>query len=301
MSLVRKVKGYLLLIRPHNLVATVITTMIGWLSVATVAHANTLNPVIPVATVVLVAAGGYVINDYFDAEVDAVNKAYRPIPSGAVSRREALTLSIVLGVAGVALAVISGPLTLTFAALNSVLVYLYSYKIKEWGFIGNIVVAFEGAASILYGALALSEYLTSTQLIMNSFIPALYAFLLLLAREVVKTIEDYKADELRNVKSLPRVLGIKAASVISVALLLVVVAISPIPYFIGYGVPYILLALVTDAIICYSVVKLLKLPYSHAPERIAANLRSYLKAAIFAGSLAFLIDLVIRFLSAFYT
>ncbi len=301
MSLARKVKGYLLLIRPHNLVATVITTMIGWLTVATLVHENTLNPAIPVATVVLVAAGGYVINDYFDAEVDAVNKAYRPIPSGAVSKREALILSIVLGVLGVALAVISGPLTLTFAALNSVLVYLYSYKIKEWGFIGNIVVAFEGAASILYGALALSEYISSIQLMTNSFMPALYAFLLLLAREVVKTIEDYKADELRNVKSLPRVLGIKTSSIVSAILLLVVVAISPIPYFIGYGIPYLFLALVTDAIICYSVIKLFKLPYSDVPEREAADLRSYLKAAIFVGSLAFLIDLAIRFLSTLHT
>jgi geranylgeranylglycerol-phosphate geranylgeranyltransferase len=158
----KKVKGFLMLTRPHNLGALVITTLIGWLSVAIeLRNTSILNPLYPICTVVLIAAGGYAINDYFDSEIDAINKPYRPIPSGAVTRREALTFSLLLGIVGAILALPSGPVTTLFAVLNGLLIYYYSYRIKVWGFAGNVVVAFEGAASIIYGSLAVSEYVSN--------------------------------------------------------------------------------------------------------------------------------------------
>ncbi len=300
MRILIKVRGYAILMRPHNLAATVITTLVGWLAVAVkISNGNILNPIYPVLTVLFVAAGGYVINDYFDYEVDKVNKAYRPIPSGIVGRKEALTFSLALGAAGIAFSCLSGPYTITFALLNALLTYLYSYRIKEWGFAGNVTVAFEGAASIVYGALATAEYVGHIYLVSASLIPALYAFLLLLAREIVKTIEDYKADEVRGVKSIPRLYGIRAASFLSAFLLALVLAISPLPYFLGYGYSYLTLAGLTDAIIVYSCMILLRLPKNEEPEWTAARLRSILKAAIFTGSLAFFTDLLLTYLKLF--
>ena len=293
-TVLRKVKAYVTLTRPHNLLATVITTLIGWLIVFIGVRGNSIiNPAYPILTVMLAAAGGYVINDYFDAEVDAVNKPYRPIPSGAVSRSEALIFSIVLALAAVTLSLKSGPISFTFVILNTALLYAYSYKLKELGFLGNVVVAFEGAASIIYGGLATSEPLGKLELVNQTFLPALYAFLLLLGREIVKTIEDYRADALRDVKSLPRILGIRHAAVAASIILLSVVVISPLPLMMGFGITYCILALVTDAIIIYSVAILVRIKDEFA-EVVAARLRSYLKVAIFVGSLAFLADLVVR-------
>jgi len=291
--ILRKVKAYITLTRPHNLLATVITTLIGWLIIFIKTHSSIISPVYPVMTVMLAAAGGYVINDYFDAEVDSINKPYRPIPSGIVSRNEALVLSVVLALAAVALSLKSGLLSFVFVVLNTALLYAYSYKLKELGFLGNIVVAFEGAASIIYGGLATSEPLGRLELVSQTFLPALYAFLLLLGREIVKTIEDYRADALRNVKSLPRVLGIRYASIVASIILLSVVAISPLPIMLGFGVIYCALAFLTDIIIIYSVFILVHVREETA-EATAAKLRSYLKVAIFVGSLAFLLDIVVR-------
>ncbi len=290
---IRKIKAYMMLTRPHNLLATIITTLIGWLIIFTKTQCNVINPILPVLTVMLAAASGYVINDYFDAEVDTVNKPYRPIPSGAVSRVEALIFSIVLALIAVALSLMSGPISFTFVILNIVLLFAYSYKLKELGFLGNVVVAFEGAASIVYGGLATSEPLGRIELVNQTYLPALYAFLLLLGREVVKTIEDYRADALRNVKSLPRVLGIRRASVVASIILLSVVVISPLPTMLGFGIVYCTLAIVTDIIIIHSAITLMNIKEDSA-EDIAARLRSYLKVAIFAGSLAFLLDMVVR-------
>ncbi len=292
-SLARKVKAYVTLTRPHNLLATIITTLIGWFIIYVETQGNIINPAYPVLTVVLAAAGGYVINDYFDAEVDAVNKPYRPIPSGIVSRDEALIFSIALALAAIMLSLKSGLISFVFVILNTVLLYAYSYKLKELGFLGNVVVAFEGAASIIYGGLATSEPLGKLELVNQTFLPALYAFLLLLGREIVKTIEDYKADALRNVKSLPRVLGIRRAAMVASIILLSVVVISPLPIMLGFGVIYSVLALMTDVIIIYSVIMLVRMREKSA-EATAAKLRSYLKAAIFVGSLAFLLDMIVR-------
>jgi len=294
--------GYVELTRPHNLLATALTTLVGWLSVGIFSQQEILNPIYPLLTVCLVAAGGYVINDYFDAEVDSVNKPYRPIPSGRVSRRGAAVFSLLLAIIGVALSLTSGMLTFGFAVFNAALVFAYSYKIKEWGFIGNAVVAFQGAASIIYGALALAEYQGDVTLMKYSLIPALYAFLLLLAREIVKTIEDFEADSLRDVKSIPRVLGIPAAAKISALIIALVIAISPAPYLLtGYGYLYVALVIPTDIMLAYAIAVLIKLPSKKNPMERAGKLRSLLKVSIFLGILAFLLDLAARYLGLFPT
>ncbi|MCD6428523.1 MAG: geranylgeranylglycerol-phosphate geranylgeranyltransferase [Desulfurococcales archaeon] len=296
-SLRKKVRAYLQLVRLHNLIATVVTTLIGYLAVVVSLGRYGLSPAIPLSTVVLVAAGGYAINDYFDVEVDLVNKPYRPIPSGIVSRKEALVLSIILMVAGVSLSIISGPVSFIFASLNALLLVMYSYKIKELGILGNVVVSFEGAASIIYGGLALAEYEGALSYVTYTSIPALYAFLLLLSREVVKTIEDYVADAVRDVKSLPRVIGLSKSAAIAVILLALVIALSPLPYLlVRYGIVYLILTSLTDAVIAYSIVKLVSREYKKSPENVAGRVRAYLKVAIFIGSLAFLTDLVFRLL-----
>lgn len=298
-----KLKAYAELVRVHNLLASGLTTVVGYLAVLswakglhTLRISNGLNPLIPVATVTLVAAGGYAINDYFDVDVDAVNKPSRPIPSGRVSINEALGISITTIAVGVLIATIPGPISFTFAMLNSLLIVAYSYKVKELGLLGNIVVSFEGSSSIIYGGLALSESLGRLRYVAAVTLPSVYAFILLLAREVVKTIEDFRADSIRNVKSLPRVAGVDTAYNFSLALLILILLISPIPYLLGYGVLYIALSAVTDAIILYSIMLVIR--SQHRDEVLAGRIRAYLKVAIFTGISAFLTDLGIQVLTA---
>jgi len=289
-----KIKAYVELVRIHNVVASLLTTIVGWLSVKAYVNVSVDTLLYAVAIVGFISSAGYVINDYFDVEVDMLNKPYRPIPSGRVSPREALALSTLLFVIGVLPSLGLGPYTMFFVLINAFVVFLYSYKVKEMGFVGNVVVSLEGAFTIVLGALAAAEKIGDINLTNLSMLPALYAFTLLLGREVVKTIEDYKADEARKVKSLPRVVGVKKASLISIALQLLVVAISPLPLLLGYGVVYLTFALATDALIIYSVINSLNMLRSSEPEVIAGKVRSYLKVSIFLGILAFLGDSLLK-------
>lgn len=280
----RKMRGFAELMRPHNLLVSGFTTLIGIVSVA-----GHLDPyaAVPVTVVVLVAAGGYVINDYFDYEVDRVNKPHRPIPSGRVSRGEALGLALGLFVGGVAVSVLPGLVSFLYALLNAFLMFMYSYKIKEYGLPGNLAVAFSGASTIIYGGLAIAEHAGALASVARAAVPSLYAFLLLLGREIVKTIEDVEADAARGVRSLPRMLGVPAAAKVASGILLSVVAISLLPILLGYGMVYAVLAGATDALIIASVKEVLL-----GKDKIVASgkARSLLKLALLTGALAFLLD-----------
>jgi geranylgeranylglycerol-phosphate geranylgeranyltransferase len=290
-----KLKAYLELLRIHNVVTALLTTLIGWLTVRVeVSTLPSTSLIIPLLAVGLVSSAGYVINDYFDVEVDKVNKPYRPIPSGRVSPREALYLTLALIVVGVAPSITVGIFTASFVIVNTLLVILYSYRIKELGFVGNVVVSLEGAFTIVLGALTPSELVKDLSYVRFSAIPAVYAFTLLLAREIIKTVEDMRADEVRNVRSLPRVIGVSKSSIIAFSLQLFIVCISLVPFLAGYGYLYLALALITDALLIYSAINTLKLRRINNPELMASRLRSVLKLAIFTGTTAFAADLLYR-------
>lgn len=289
-----KLLAYLELVRPHNVMAAVLCVVLGVLAASrSIGHPlNVADIVIASSVVALVSAGGYVINDYFDYKVDLINKPYRPIPSGRVGPKEVLYLSSVLGVAGVAISIWFGPLSFIFVLLNSLLVYGYSAKIKEWGIVGNIVVSFEGSASIFYGSLVVYIQTGETMALTSTIVPMVIAFVLLLGREIVKTIEDYYADSARGVKSLPRTIGLRESAVVASAVLLTVPILSVFPFFMRqYNVSvYAPLATITVVIVVVSALRMVK---STNIVSTAIKVRSALKIAIITGVLALLLSLLL--------
>jgi len=285
--------AYLELVRPHNVLAAVICVLLGMAASYKVAGYtfNIADALAASLVVALVSAGGYAINDYFDYMVDLVNKPYRPIPSGRVSPKEALAFSVALGAVGVALSTWFGYVSVVFVLLNAVLVYAYSAKIKELGIVGNVVVSFEGSASIVYGSLVASLSIGRYEILSASVIPTIIAFVLLLGREIVKTIEDYYADSVRGVRSLPRVLGLRKSALIASIILLSVVPLSFLPYFSGIydRFVYAPLATLTIVLIVLSVARMLR---SSNIVSAAAKVRSILKVSIITGILALLLSLI---------
>lgn len=289
-----RLSAYLELVRPHNVAAAVLCVILGVFAASKSVGRppSVAEMVVASAVVALVSAGGYVINDYFDYKVDVINKPYRPIPSGRVSPKEVLYLSSVLGAAGVALSIWFGPLSFAFVLLNTILVYAYSAKIKEWGVLGNIVVSFEGSASIFYGSLVVYVLTGEAGALTSTAVPMVIAFVLLLGREIVKTIEDYHADSARGVRSLPRTIGLRESAVVASAVLLTVPVLSVLPLFVGhYNVSvYAPLATITAIIV---IVSALRMVGSANVISAAIKVRSALKIAILTGVLALLLSLLL--------
>ncbi len=289
-----KLGAYVELLRVHNLVVAALTTLIGYVTVvAGIGHVDASGGLVyAVAAVIAVAAGGYVINDYYDVGTDAIAKPWRPIPSGRVSRQEALALALVLFAAGALASLPLGAVVAAFVAVNIVSVYLYSAYIKRVGFVGNIVVALNSSATILMGALVgcRLEHLECPLLVL---VPFVVSFLLVLGREVVKGIEDYFGDRAECYMTLAVRLGPARAARIALVLLLATIAVSPLPLlFPQYGLLYAALAAATDAVIAKAVVELAVSTHSGQVENIIAaarRARTLLKISFALGGLAFLL------------
>jgi 4-hydroxybenzoate polyprenyltransferase len=172
----------------------------------------------------LIAAGGYVINDYFDVNIDEVNKPEALVVDKIIGRRWAMAWHFLLSGAGLLCTTLAmqslrqGYLLLLNMACV-VLLWLYSTRFKKSFLIGNFLIALLVAWSILvvfvakidplgwaYGADALQLRLYRFALLYGTF-----AFLATLARELIKDIEDMEGDRRYGCKTLPIVWGIGVA------------------------------------------------------------------------------------------
>jgi len=151
---------------------------------------------------ILIAAAGYIINDYYDVKIDLINKPERVVIGKTIARRYAILLHSVLSFAGVALGLL---LSWQVAAINffaSFLLWFYSNHLKRLPFVGNFVVALLTGLSV---ALINLLYHQSATLI---YIYAVFAFMITLVREIIKDMEDLKGDNTYGCKTLPIVWGI---------------------------------------------------------------------------------------------
>jgi 4-hydroxybenzoate polyprenyltransferase len=199
-----------------------------------------LNFVLLVAATVFLTAGGYVINDYFDIKTDLINKG-KVIVGTRIPRRQAMMWHNIFNIAGVSIGFYiswkAGYFWLgTMFLVVSGLLYVYSASYKRQFLVGNLVVATLVAMVpllvIIYEWPALYRYysLNAVTLPEINFIFywvggfAFFAFLTTLTREIIKDIEDFEGDIAYGRNTVPVVIGVLAAKIVSVSLVILTVA-----------------------------------------------------------------------------
>jgi len=283
-----KLRAYLELVRAHNLLGTVLGVIAG---AALLGEVN-VAAAIASASAAAVAAGGYAINDYFDVEIDKVNKPERPIPSGRVGAEEARKLALALLALGPLLGLAVGPLTGAYAALNAVLMYYYSKSLKKTGLPGNLAVSFSTASTLLYGSLATAEWAGEVARVLRTIPIILMVFLMTLAREVVKGVEDYVGDKEGGVKTLAVVKGpdfaLRAALALACASLALAYLAAPL---LSLGYAFLAFVTLGGLLSLASVAACLR---SEDPVRCAAKPRRAMKVAMFLGLIGILVDRLVQ-------
>jgi 4-hydroxybenzoate polyprenyltransferase len=164
---------------------------------------------------VAIAAGGYIINDYYDVKIDYINKPDRVVIGKNITRRYAILLHIIISAFGV---LVGFYLSWKIAGVNlgSVfLLWLYSNTLKRLPFVGNLTVAFLTGLSVYLVDLF---YGTDNSLV---FIYALFAFFMTLIREVIKDMEDLKGDNSFGCKTLPIIWGIRKTKILLYVILVI--------------------------------------------------------------------------------
>ncbi|MGK7397038.1 MAG: geranylgeranylglycerol-phosphate geranylgeranyltransferase [Candidatus Cyclobacteriaceae bacterium M3_2C_046] len=156
----------------------------------------------------LIAAAGYIINDYYDIKIDYINKPHRVIVGRLIKRRHALFIHLSLNI----LAVLTGiflSLWIGFIyAITAFLLWFYSNHLKRLPFIGNLLVSFLTGLSLFILAL----YYRENEILI--YVYAVFAFGITLIREIIKDMEDLKGDANFGCRTLPVIWGIRKVKIL---------------------------------------------------------------------------------------
>ncbi|NDK56842.1 geranylgeranylglycerol-phosphate geranylgeranyltransferase [Pontibacter fetidus] len=200
-------KAFLNLVRFPNLVLIVLSQALAQACLLSpgIMWSKVLEPAFGLLTLstVLIAAAGYIINDYYDVKIDAINKPGRLVVGTVIRRRPAMFAHLVLSLLGIA---IGFWLYLPIGLINTgavLLLWGYSARLKKLPLVGNVVIALLSASMLLVVAVH------DDRLNRITLGYAFFAFLISLIREIIKDMEDMKGDASFDCHTLPIVLGIR--------------------------------------------------------------------------------------------
>jgi geranylgeranylglycerol-phosphate geranylgeranyltransferase len=242
---------YLEILRPTNCLIAALAVVLG---ATVVVDLLPLGITLAAAFIAFIVCGaGNIANDYYDLEIDKVNRPERPLPSGRIDPKPAHYYSLALFASGVLLATTINIPTLALAIFNSSLLYAYARDIKRsGGVLKNVTVSYLVASPVLFGGLAVGS--GNSTLI---FILVICAFLVNTSREIMKDMEDYEGDK-GYVKTLPVVIGFNASYVVAAALTILVILISPLPVIMGLMKRvqvFFIVIIITDIVLIYSLIQ----------------------------------------------
>jgi geranylgeranylglycerol-phosphate geranylgeranyltransferase len=246
----RRTLGVIRLIRPLNFVLFFFGVLVGaWLASGREAFsdAHRVRLVIAMVSAASIGAAANAINDYFDRTIDRVNRPDRPLVSGVLHERTAVLVWAAGSAIGIGLGFVLGLVHVLIAIASVLLTFLYSTTLKKSGLPGNIVVGLVVACAVFYGALA-------TGRIGFAWIGAFFAFLTMVAREIVKDVEDLEGDRAVGIRTLPDRIGIERALVVASFPIVFAMLVSPLPFLVfGFGGWYLVWLVPSNLVLLYAL------------------------------------------------
>ncbi|MEL4306670.1 geranylgeranylglycerol-phosphate geranylgeranyltransferase [Joostella sp. CR20] len=161
---------------------------------------------IVVASAIAIAAG-YIINSFYDAEKDLINRPTKSMLDRLVSQRFKLSTYFILNFISVIFASYVSFRAVVFFSLYIFGIWLYSHKLKKIPFVGNFV----SATLAITPFFAVFVYYKNFQPVI--FVHAIFLFLIILMREMVKDLENIKGDIAHNYQTIPVVYGEKTSKI----------------------------------------------------------------------------------------
>jgi 4-hydroxybenzoate polyprenyltransferase len=223
MGFLRHIVHFLDLIRWRNILIIIFTQLFAYVFLYEEQCVNltvNYNFILVCASTILLAAAGYMINDYSDVRIDVINKPDKLIVERYIPRRVVFTLHLVFNFFGVAIALLVNP---WFALINIIIAFTlwqYSIRFKYYFFAGNMLVA-----ALMAMTLLVVYFATNQILIVWLAYYTVFAFLTGLIREVIKDIEDMEGDASFGAKTLPNTLGIPKTKIIIYYLMLLTLSL----------------------------------------------------------------------------
>ena len=256
-----RVVEYLKLTRPQNNLIAALSVLVGALVSGDIECWRRVT--FACISAFFISGGGNCLNDFFDVEIDRINKPFRPLPKGEISKRSALWFSVFLFLTGFCMSFFIRPLSVVIATTVIIFLILYGHTLKRKLFWGNFTVSFVSALAFVYGGVATTfGEQGRTRDFRLSLIPAIFAFLFHLGREIIKDLEDLKGDRSLNVSSLPIRFGIRFSLAFATAIFSFLIFLTPFPYLFDIlSLPYLIMVILgVDLVLFYVVWSMWKDP-----------------------------------------
>lgn len=242
-----KLLAYLKIIRPINVLITFLVVLVAILISQTGVMEISIYLLVPLSAS-LIAAAGNVINDIYDIETDRISHPERVLVLGNLDIKRAWLLNFLLNTTAVFITLFISKTLLVIAVLTIVLLYFYSTHLQKLPLIGNITVAILTGAAFLYGGVAVDN-------ISSAIIPAVFAIMINLIRELVKDTQDMEGDLKNGYQTFPIKFGVLNTHKLIIALSIILILMTLYPFFFHiYRIEYfIIVMLFVNPLIVYLI------------------------------------------------
>lgn len=253
---------------------------------------------------IFIAAAGYIINDYFDINIDQVNKPEKMVVEKIIKRRWAMVLHWVITTVGLMISLYvsfkTSYIVIIVNVLCTLLLWFYSTTFKKKLLAGNIIISLLTAWTImvLYFATGntfhfLSPPVPGLSKAMNhifkfAVLYAGFAFIISLIREVVKDIEDMEGDAKYNCKTMPLVWGVPSSKVFVGVWLVVLIGALIILQFYAFQLGWWVTGFYCFLMVLLPLVWILLKLYIAQNTRQYHQLSSLIKLVMLSGILSML-------------
>jgi len=219
-----------LLIRPLNCLMAMAGVYIG-------AQMTWLQPeyyptIVSMVAVFFICGAGNIFNDLADIEADRINHPNRVLVRAKLSKQYVIRLGIALNLLGLILAGLVNLFVFLLAVIATVLLFWYNLGAKRIIVLGNLIIALLAGLLFMTGGVAVDWSMALH--LPGPLIGAVLAFFFHLVREIIKDCQDIEGDFQNYVKTLPQIIGLQRAVMISMSLFFVMVLFSYIPIIWGW-------------------------------------------------------------------
>ena len=274
--------GYLKLTRPATAAAAGLAAAAAfWIT----GGADITTAVLLFFSVAFICGAGSAVNDCFDADFDRIHRPARPIPRGDAAVSGGVKLAVLLFTAGFLCSLPILPWCPWLAAVNILLLIIYSTSFKRMPLLGNICIAYLAGSVFLFGGMAVGpeSFILTAPLFQVAFFGTL-------SREIVKDAEEVEGDRDSGAYTLPMLIGIQPACITAFVCMTAAALFAFLPA-LQWGLSYAAWILAVDVWLLWSAAKAAGKTTS---EEVSASKASrYMKIGMCAAILVVLLSAVL--------
>ena len=217
MNLSKKIFAYIKITRPLNVLITFLVVVVAIL-ISQNERTDLCTILLASIAASLVAAAGNIVNDIYDIESDKISHPNRVLVLGKLNKTEVKLEYLILNFISAIISINLSQTLFAIVFISALLLFIYSAYLKKIPLIGNIVIALLTGLAFIYGGFTSGNPVAA-------IVPAVFAFLINLIREIVKDIQDIEGDTKAGVITFPIKFGFKKSKI-----LILIITISLILY-----------------------------------------------------------------------